>query len=57
MGKRNRKNPTPGSMDELAERVIFKGKSRDKLQGFYRTPGKRRVFVPLGTRTRFFRPA
>lgn len=50
MKRRNRKNPSGNPSAELAERAILKGKSRDKLAGFWRGPSKRRVFVPLGSR-------
>lgn len=50
--KRNRKCPDPGVLKRLEETSVYKRASYDKLRGYYKSPSKRGVFVPLGKGTR-----
>lgn len=55
MKRRNRKSPYPGVLARLEQESIIKYAAPDRLKGFWRSPRKRRVFVPLGTKTGFLR--
>lgn len=40
----------PGSNARLMQQRVYKRRQPDKLAGFWKSPNKRNVFVPLGSR-------